>query len=239
MLLSQKQNVFFWLKRSIYLTCRQLHGVIDYWNAVHETCIIGAILTIVVCKAIRYTTRVSLITDDLLPHVHLYNSGMAPLHSCLYSQAAQHHRPLPGAHLRIGGWVVLGVWLVVSEDGHPSHAELTGLDVEQPGLCVKRARVIKLCALMHLLLPSQLILSASLRWGRVHITFHLISSDRISTDPISSELSGSGCVLKRPAVRSERSRSLSSDWSQPRRTGSLHSALANIQFRWNEVSEMR
>jgi len=57
-----------------------------------------------------------------------------------------------------------------------------------------------------------------------------ISSHLISTDLISSELSGSGCAVNDQTRQRDL---LRSDWSQPRRTASFHSALTATWFRWN------
>jgi len=135
--------------------------------------------------------------------------------------------------LRIGGRVGLGVDLAgcvrigampvrgrspVSRNTNRARCRATW----SFGLC----RVIKLCALMHLRLPSHLNSSYPPHCVEGAFTSRLISSDRISTDLISSELSGSGCVLNRPgqftvAVTDQnRSKSFLSDLSQPWRTGS-------------------
>jgi len=62
------------------------------------------------------------------------------------------------------------------------------------------------------------------------------SSDLILCSFISSELSGSECAVKLPSSDKTVRPILRSDWSQPWRTGSFHSATTAIQFRWNEFS---
>jgi len=79
------------------------------------------------------------------------------------------------------------------------------------------------------------------RWTikeRSHHSSHPISSDFISSDLISSETEYQWVRYKvtqfavTATNQNEIGRAVLSDWSQPRRTGSFHSALT---ARWNEV----